>query len=205
MSKTQQSPSPASLREESLSGSEKKHSLQSREILTDLKTHAAPIKIGTRDSSAVFCTSQAKTSAAHNSTTASPNHSSPVLLERPRRGLGCPPNLGIPPIKDFILRTASQQTLAGICEGAPPAKMLCCRLFIMVRGKPLSDDLWGAILNMALSLDVPAICQYTGCKMYMVQHIQEDYQKKGTVMWENLRQEMQGAKRKMTHCDIGAM
>ncbi|KAJ7643280.1 hypothetical protein B0H17DRAFT_834714, partial [Mycena rosella] len=73
----------------------------------------------------------------------------------------------------------------------------------MVRGKPLSNDLRGVILNMALSLDVPGICKYTGCKTRTVQRVLEDYRKKGTVMREHLRQEMRGAKRKMTNRDIG--
>lgn len=73
----------------------------------------------------------------------------------------------------------------------------------MVRGKPLSDDLRGAILNMALTLDIPTICRYSGCKKRTVERVLEDYRKKGTVMREHLRQETRGRKRKMTHRDIG--
>lgn len=72
----------------------------------------------------------------------------------------------------------------------------------MTRGKAMSDDLRGAILNMARTLDIHQICHYTGCKTRTVQRIFEDYQKKGTVMREHLRLEMRGAKRSMSGGDI---
>ncbi|KAJ7301733.1 hypothetical protein DFH08DRAFT_640366, partial [Mycena albidolilacea] len=72
----------------------------------------------------------------------------------------------------------------------------------MTRGKSLSDDLRGAILNMARTLDVYAICHYTGCKKRTVEGILEDYRKKGTVMREHLKLEMRGAKRSMSIGDI---
>ncbi|KAK7054183.1 hypothetical protein R3P38DRAFT_1486142 [Favolaschia claudopus] len=72
----------------------------------------------------------------------------------------------------------------------------------MTRGKSLSDDLRGAIFNMALTLDVPQICRYTGCKTRTVQRVLQDYRRKGTVMREHLQQEMRGAKRAMTCGDV---
>ncbi|KAJ7601842.1 Homeodomain-like protein [Mycena rosella] len=72
----------------------------------------------------------------------------------------------------------------------------------MVRGKPLSDDLRGAILNMARNFDLHEICHHTGCKKRTVQRVLEDYRKKGTVMREHLRLEMRGAKRIMSPGDI---
>ncbi|KAJ7275604.1 hypothetical protein C8J57DRAFT_1714203 [Mycena rebaudengoi] len=73
----------------------------------------------------------------------------------------------------------------------------------MARGKALSNDLRGTILNMALNLDIPTICCYTGCKTRTaMERILEDYRKKGTVMREHLWQEMRGRKRKMTNRDM---
>ncbi|KAJ7735283.1 hypothetical protein DFH07DRAFT_780074 [Mycena maculata] len=72
----------------------------------------------------------------------------------------------------------------------------------MTRGKSMSDDLRGAILNMARTLDIHQICHYTGCKTRTVQRILEDYRKKGSVMREHLRLEMRGAKRSMSGGDI---
>ncbi|KAJ7221680.1 hypothetical protein GGX14DRAFT_388816 [Mycena pura] len=72
----------------------------------------------------------------------------------------------------------------------------------MTRGKALSDDLRGAILNMSRFLDIPEICHYTNCKKRTVEHILEDYHKKGTVMREHLRLEMRGAKRSMSAGDL---
>jgi predicted transcriptional regulator len=72
----------------------------------------------------------------------------------------------------------------------------------MTRGKALSDDLQGAILNMARTLDVHSICSYTNCKKRTVERVLEDYRKKGTVMREHLRLEMRGAKRSMSPGDI---
>jgi predicted transcriptional regulator len=72
----------------------------------------------------------------------------------------------------------------------------------MTRGKALSDDLRGAILNMARTLDVHSICSYTNCKKRTVERVLEDYRKKGTVMREHLRLEMRGAKRSMSPGDI---
>ncbi|KAJ7246392.1 hypothetical protein C8J57DRAFT_1724803 [Mycena rebaudengoi] len=72
----------------------------------------------------------------------------------------------------------------------------------MACGKALSDDLRGTILNMALNLDIPTICRYTGCKTRTVERILEDYRKRGTVMQEHLQQEMRGRKRKMTNRDM---
>jgi len=72
----------------------------------------------------------------------------------------------------------------------------------MTRGHALSDDLRGAILNMAHSLDVDNICKYTGCKKRTVQRILEDYRKKGSVIREHMRQETRGAKRRLTTGDI---
>ncbi|KAJ6456076.1 Homeodomain-like protein [Mycena sanguinolenta] len=72
----------------------------------------------------------------------------------------------------------------------------------MARGKVMSDDLRGAILNMARTLDIANICHYTGCKTRTVQRILEDYRMKGTVMREHLKLEMRGAKRGMSSSDI---
>ncbi|KAJ7145426.1 Homeodomain-like protein [Mycena crocata] len=72
----------------------------------------------------------------------------------------------------------------------------------MARGKVLSDDLRGAVTNMARSLDVYQICHYTGCKKRTVQRVLADYRTKGTVMREHLRMEMRGAKRSMSLADI---
>ncbi|KAJ7194797.1 hypothetical protein GGX14DRAFT_377632 [Mycena pura] len=72
----------------------------------------------------------------------------------------------------------------------------------MTRGKALSDDLRGAILNMSRFLDIPEICHYTNCKKRTVERILEDYHKKGTVMREHLRLEMRGAKRSMSAGDL---
>ncbi|KAJ7163771.1 hypothetical protein C8R46DRAFT_1101532 [Mycena filopes] len=88
-------------------------------------------------------------------------------------------------------------------DSANTALPSCCHLrFAMTRGKALSDDLRGVLLNMARSMDIPAICRQTGCKRRTVERVMEDYRKKGTVMREHLRLEMRGAKRSMATADI---
>jgi predicted DNA-binding transcriptional regulator len=72
----------------------------------------------------------------------------------------------------------------------------------MTRGKAMSDDLRGVLLNMARTMDISEICRHTGCKKRTVERVMEDYCKKGTVMREHLRLEMRGAKRSMTTGDI---
>jgi hypothetical protein len=72
----------------------------------------------------------------------------------------------------------------------------------MTRGKAMSDDLRGVLLNMARTMGIDEICHKTGCKKRTVERVMEDYRKKGTVMREHLRLEMRGAKRSMTAGDV---
>lgn len=70
------------------------------------------------------------------------------------------------------------------------------------RGKPLSDDLRGAILNMARYLDVEAIKNYTGCARRTIERILADYRRRGTVMREHVHQTIRGNRRSLTGADV---
>lgn len=72
----------------------------------------------------------------------------------------------------------------------------------MTRGRPLSDDFRGAILNMARTLDVPSIVKYTGCKKRTIHRVLEDYRKKGTILRKHMTKELRGAKRSLTNADV---
>ena len=75
-----------------------------------------------------------------------------------------------------------------------PNTSLSC---IMAHGCALSDNLCGAILNMARTLDVHSIVEYTGCKCRTVEWILLDYRKKGTVLCKHLAKELRGVKRSL--------
>ncbi|KAJ7139143.1 hypothetical protein C8R44DRAFT_727252 [Mycena epipterygia] len=49
----------------------------------------------------------------------------------------------------------------------------------MPRGKPLSDDLRGVIINMGMTQDIPNIMQLTGVKRQTIEQIFADYRNKG--------------------------
>ncbi|KAJ7474619.1 Homeodomain-like protein [Mycena galericulata] len=52
----------------------------------------------------------------------------------------------------------------------------------MTRGKALSDDLRGVILNMGMTQDIDNIMKLTGVKRRTIERIFADYRNKGTVM-----------------------
>ncbi|KAJ7349891.1 hypothetical protein DFH08DRAFT_807227 [Mycena albidolilacea] len=60
----------------------------------------------------------------------------------------------------------------------------------MPRGKPLSEDLRGVILNMGMNHDVDSIAAMT-----------RDYRNKGTVMRQNMYKELRGRKHSLTVSD----
>jgi CRP-like cAMP-binding protein len=68
---------------------------------------------------------------------------------------------------------------------------------IMTRGKSLSDDLREVIINMACSLDIRNIINYTGCKRRTIERILSDYRQKGTVIRKNLTGNLRGRKRSL--------
>ena len=72
----------------------------------------------------------------------------------------------------------------------------------MTRGQALSDDLRGAIVNMARSLDVESISQYTGCKRRTIERTLSDYRKKGTAVQTRVSKELWGAKRALGPTDV---
>jgi transposase len=72
----------------------------------------------------------------------------------------------------------------------------------MTRGRALSNDLRGAIVNMAWSLDIDSIVQYTGCKRRTVERILSDYRKNGTTTRICLSKELRGAKRALRSADV---
>jgi hypothetical protein len=80
-----------------------------------------------------------------------------------------------------------------------PNTSLSC---IMAHGRALSDNLRGAILNMARTLDVHSIVEYTGCKRRTVEWILSDYRKKGTVLRKHLAKELRGVKRSLRPSDV---
>jgi hypothetical protein len=73
---------------------------------------------------------------------------------------------------------------------------------IMVCGQSLSDELQGAILNMAWTLDINSIITNTGCRKQTIKQVLSDYHKQGTVMCENLTKELRGAKQSLTVADM---
>jgi hypothetical protein len=72
----------------------------------------------------------------------------------------------------------------------------------MTRGRALSNDLRGAIVNMARSLDIDSIVRYTGCKRRTVERTLSDYRKKGTAARICLSKELRGAKRALRPADV---
>ncbi|KAJ7360647.1 hypothetical protein DFH08DRAFT_800091 [Mycena albidolilacea] len=62
----------------------------------------------------------------------------------------------------------------------------------MTRGKPLSDDLRGVILNMGMSQSISNIVTLTGLKHRTIERIFADYHNKGTVMREHMYRELRG-------------
>ena len=72
----------------------------------------------------------------------------------------------------------------------------------MTRGRPLSNDLRRAIVNMAQSLDIDSIIQYTGCKRRSIERILSDYHKKGTTARICHSKELRGAKRALKSADV---
>ncbi|KAJ7450497.1 Homeodomain-like protein [Mycena galericulata] len=71
----------------------------------------------------------------------------------------------------------------------------------MTRGKPLSDDLRGVLLNMAMHHDVDTIADLTGVGHRTIERLLSDYRKKGTVVREHMYQELRGRKRCLTGRD----
>jgi transposase len=72
----------------------------------------------------------------------------------------------------------------------------------MTHGQALFNDLRGAIVNMARSLDIDSIVQYTGCKRRTVERTLSDYRKKGTAVRVRLSKELCGAKRALRPADV---
>jgi hypothetical protein len=56
----------------------------------------------------------------------------------------------------------------------------------MPRGKAVSDDLRGVILNMGMAHDIPKITELTRVKRQTIEQIFQDYRNKGTVMREHI-------------------
>lgn len=71
----------------------------------------------------------------------------------------------------------------------------------MPRGKPLSDDLRGVIINMGMSQDIPNIVKLTGVKRRTIERIFADYRNKGTVMRGHMYKELRGRKHSLTVAD----
>ncbi|KAJ7447641.1 Homeodomain-like protein, partial [Mycena latifolia] len=68
----------------------------------------------------------------------------------------------------------------------------------MPRGKALSDDLRGVILNIGMTQDILNIVKLTGVKRRTIERIFADYRNKGTVMREHMHQELRGRKHSLT-------
>jgi transposase len=71
----------------------------------------------------------------------------------------------------------------------------------MPRGKPLSDDLRGVILNMGMNHDIDSIAAMTRVKRRTIERIFQDYRNKGTVMRQNMYKELRGRKHSLTVSD----
>jgi len=74
--------------------------------------------------------------------------------------------------------------------------------FPMPRGKALSDDLRGVILNMSMYLSVNQIRDYTGITKWTIYRILQDFQRRGSVARAHLMQSLQGRKRSLTTTDV---
>ena len=72
----------------------------------------------------------------------------------------------------------------------------------MTRGRALSDDLCGAIVNMAQYLDLESISQYSGCKRRTIECILSNYRKNGTAVRNQVSKELRGAKRTLGPTDV---
>jgi hypothetical protein len=75
-------------------------------------------------------------------------------------------------------------------------------LFIMTRGKSLSNDLRAAIVNLAYHFDVADIVKYTKCKKRTVQRIVNDYKRHCTALRPRLERELRGARRSLSLSDV---
>ncbi|KAJ6503537.1 Homeodomain-like protein [Mycena sanguinolenta] len=71
----------------------------------------------------------------------------------------------------------------------------------MTRGKPLSDDLRGVLLNMAMHYDIDNIAKMTRVGRRTIERLLSDYREKGTVFREHMYQELRGRKRSLTSKD----
>ncbi|KAJ7241044.1 Homeodomain-like protein [Mycena haematopus] len=71
----------------------------------------------------------------------------------------------------------------------------------MTRGKPLSDDLRGALINMAMHHDIANIAKLTGVGHRTIERLLSEYRKKGTVAREHMYRELRGRKRSLTNKD----
>jgi hypothetical protein len=86
-----------------------------------------------------------------------------------------------------------------LCSPFNHHRLLTRKLSInMTRRKPLSDDLWGVILNMGMSQSISNIVKLTGLKKRTIERIFANYRNKGTVMREHMYQELRGRKRSLT-------
>ena len=56
----------------------------------------------------------------------------------------------------------------------------------MPQGKPYSDDLHVALVNMARHLDIGSIIRYTRCSQRVLKALLEDYQGNGTAIQNHL-------------------
>jgi hypothetical protein len=72
----------------------------------------------------------------------------------------------------------------------------------MTRGRALSDDLCGAIVNMARSLDVESISRYTGCKRRTIERTLSNYRKNGTAVRNRVSKELRGVRRALRPTDV---
>jgi hypothetical protein len=71
----------------------------------------------------------------------------------------------------------------------------------MARGKPLSDDTRGVVLNMARYLSAAMIANYTGIGKRTFHGILEDYLKRESITLAHLMHIMSGKKRRLSSAD----
>ena len=71
----------------------------------------------------------------------------------------------------------------------------------MARGKPLSDDTRGVVLNMARYLSAAMIANYTGIGKQTFYGILEDYLKRECITLAHLMHIMSGKKRRLSSAD----
>lgn len=75
-------------------------------------------------------------------------------------------------------------------------------LSLMVRGRPLSDDLRRALLNMTKYLDIPTIHRYTGCPIRTIERLLTDWRKHHTISRDLTARRRGGHKHALSRTDI---